>query len=320
MVRTILVLLALLGAPILIGTGGHVLTLLLAVAGCLVLLLRPVSVHTRFLQPAPHGPSPAPPTMAAAAFDEAPPFPEPAQALPRTQPGPSMRNVGTLPVDARIAEPCAVLIAQICHELRTPLNAVIGFSTLMEREVFGPVGHPRYQEYVGHIVESGHSLLRSAEATLALTTLLSRPSGVTLVDCNLREVIGEAIGFLPTAVVLDTEALLADVPRELGVRADRHALVHALGHLFMHAAAPAGTNAAHLAIGIETMSGAVRITVRVPVACRHPVAAAGPLPLLIARAMIELQGASLDIDIAADGHHDWTAATTLEAAVDAMLI
>jgi two-component system, cell cycle sensor histidine kinase PleC len=45
------------------------------------------------------------------------------------------------------------------HELRTPLNAIIGFSEMMTKEIFGPVGHARYSEYAGDIHNSGEHLL-----------------------------------------------------------------------------------------------------------------------------------------------------------------
>ncbi len=50
-------------------------------------------------------------------------------------------------------------LATMSHELRTPLNAIIGFSEVMERELFGALGHPQYQEYATDIKDSGHHLL-----------------------------------------------------------------------------------------------------------------------------------------------------------------
>jgi len=50
-------------------------------------------------------------------------------------------------------------LANMSHELRTPLNAVIGFSDMIRRETFGPVGSPKYLEYVNDINESGTHLL-----------------------------------------------------------------------------------------------------------------------------------------------------------------
>ena len=65
------------------------------------------------------------------------------------------------------------LLAQMSHELRTPLNAMIGFSDVMLRELYGPLGHTRYQEYAAHISESSGQLLRSAEDALAVTETMS---------------------------------------------------------------------------------------------------------------------------------------------------
>lgn len=50
-------------------------------------------------------------------------------------------------------------IANMSHELRTPLNAIIGFADMMHTETFGPVGHKKYEEYVGAISESGNHLM-----------------------------------------------------------------------------------------------------------------------------------------------------------------
>lgn len=63
----------------------------------------------------------------------------------------------------------ARVLASISHDLRTPLNAVIGFSDVMQRELFGPLGHERYRDYAVHIKDSGEQLLQAAENILALT-------------------------------------------------------------------------------------------------------------------------------------------------------
>jgi two-component system cell cycle sensor histidine kinase PleC len=50
-------------------------------------------------------------------------------------------------------------LANMSHELRTPLNAINGFSDIMQKEMFGPLGDPRYKEYVTDILFSGKHLL-----------------------------------------------------------------------------------------------------------------------------------------------------------------
>jgi signal transduction histidine kinase len=50
-------------------------------------------------------------------------------------------------------------LANMSHELRTPLNAILGFSEILERGLFGPLGDPRYREFAADIHSSGQHLL-----------------------------------------------------------------------------------------------------------------------------------------------------------------
>ena len=50
-------------------------------------------------------------------------------------------------------------LANMSHELRTPLNAIIGFAEIIQKEMMGPLGNPRYGEYVTDILSSGQHLL-----------------------------------------------------------------------------------------------------------------------------------------------------------------
>ena len=50
-------------------------------------------------------------------------------------------------------------LANMSHELRTPLNAIIGFTEIMAAEEFGPIGNPRYIEYLNSVLESSQHLL-----------------------------------------------------------------------------------------------------------------------------------------------------------------
>ncbi|MGE3933542.1 MAG: sensor histidine kinase [Rhodospirillaceae bacterium] len=57
------------------------------------------------------------------------------------------------------SESKSLFIANMSHELRTPLNAIIGFSEFIDSGILGPVGNPRYGEYVRDITSSGRHLL-----------------------------------------------------------------------------------------------------------------------------------------------------------------
>ena len=65
----------------------------------------------------------------------------------------------------------SAFLASMSHEIRTPLNAIMGFAEVMERQMFGPVGDPRYREYAADIHASGSHLLALIEDILDLSKL-----------------------------------------------------------------------------------------------------------------------------------------------------
>ena len=74
-------------------------------------------------------------------------------------------------------------LAMVGHELRTPLNAVIGFSEMMDQEIFGPLGDDRYGSYVDDILASSRHLLGVINdiidvVKLELNEVRLRPDGI----------------------------------------------------------------------------------------------------------------------------------------------
>jgi signal transduction histidine kinase/CheY-like chemotaxis protein len=61
-------------------------------------------------------------------------------------------------------------LASMSHELRTPLNAIIGFSELLDQEIFGSLT-TRQKEYVGYVVQSGRHLLALVNDILDLSKI-----------------------------------------------------------------------------------------------------------------------------------------------------
>jgi cell cycle sensor histidine kinase DivJ len=62
-------------------------------------------------------------------------------------------------------------LANMSHELRTPLNAVIGFSEILNRELYGALGEARYRDYARLIHESGEHLLAVVNDILDMSKL-----------------------------------------------------------------------------------------------------------------------------------------------------
>lgn len=65
-------------------------------------------------------------------------------------------------------------MATMSHELRTPLNAIIGFSQLIGMKPQGPLGHPKYEEYIGCIDEAGRHLLDLVNEILDMAAIETR--------------------------------------------------------------------------------------------------------------------------------------------------
>lgn len=83
-------------------------------------------------------------------------------------------------------------LANMSHELRTPLNAIIGFSEALERELFGPVGNPRYLEYATDIHDSGVHLLNLINDILDLSKIEAGHFTLHEDETNLTDVIASA--------------------------------------------------------------------------------------------------------------------------------
>ena len=84
-------------------------------------------------------------------------------------------------------------LANMSHELRTPLNAVLGFSEIMVHELFGPLGQPKYKEYVIDIHRSGQHLLEVINDILDIAKLQSGKAELTCEPTRLGDAVDDAM-------------------------------------------------------------------------------------------------------------------------------
>ncbi|MDR3462244.1 MAG: ATP-binding protein [Beijerinckiaceae bacterium] len=115
-------------------------------------------------------------------------------------------------------------LANMSHELRTPLNAILGFSEMMEAQVLGPIGSPKYVDYSRHIHESGERLLGMISEVLDMARLEAGRIRLERTDFAVNDVIHGAmksIEPLATAREIDLHAEITGAAR---LNADRAAL------------------------------------------------------------------------------------------------
>ena len=84
-------------------------------------------------------------------------------------------------------------LATMSHELRTPLNAILGFSDMIGKETFGPVGIPQYAEYGQIIHESGNHLLSLINDVLDLSKVEAGKMELDPEANDVAEIIAEAV-------------------------------------------------------------------------------------------------------------------------------
>lgn len=65
----------------------------------------------------------------------------------------------------------SAFLANMSHELRTPLNAILGFSEMMIKGTFGPIGHTKYGEYLDDIHMSAKHLLEIINEVLDMSKI-----------------------------------------------------------------------------------------------------------------------------------------------------
>ncbi len=65
----------------------------------------------------------------------------------------------------------SIFLANVSHELRTPLNAIIGFSQVLQHEIYGRIDNAKYSEYIDDIHNSGVHLLDLINDLLDLTKI-----------------------------------------------------------------------------------------------------------------------------------------------------
>jgi two-component system cell cycle sensor histidine kinase PleC len=127
-------------------------------------------------------------------------------------------------------------LAKMSHELRTPLNAIIGFSEVLGRETFGPLGHPRYNSYVEDIAVSGRHLLEMINDILDMSKIESGGYEINPVDSDLEALIAETVqvvrGQMEQQKLEFSQSIAPNIP---ALYADRRAVRQILLNLLSNA-------------------------------------------------------------------------------------
>ena len=127
-------------------------------------------------------------------------------------------------------------LANMSHELRTPLNAIIGFSEMMQREMFGPLGDRRYKEYSGDILSSGQHLLALINDILDMSKIEAGKMNIRPEPLDLLELTEDTVRLVRTRADSGGLTIGIEIPSTLPeVEADYRALKQILLNLLSNA-------------------------------------------------------------------------------------
>ncbi len=115
-------------------------------------------------------------------------------------------------------------LANMSHELRTPLNAIIGFSEIMEAQMFGPLGAEKYGEYSRDIRESGQYLLDVINDILDMSKIEAGGIRLTPEDVDLDPVLADCMRVVWGRANEKRLVLKSDIAPAIHLKADRRAL------------------------------------------------------------------------------------------------
>lgn len=96
----------------------------------------------------------------------------------------------------RANEAKSEFLRNVSHEVRTPVNAIVGFAEIMGRELYGPLGHPRYAGYVHDIARAGQHILELTNDLLDLERIEAGEMTFESEPLDANDLVEAAAGFV----------------------------------------------------------------------------------------------------------------------------
>ncbi len=126
-------------------------------------------------------------------------------------------------------------LANMSHELRTPLNAILGFSEILQNQMFGPLGSDKYDEYARDIHDSGQHLLNVITDILDMSKIEAGHMRISCDAIDLAPLIEETLRLTSISAKQKNVRVHQQVSSDLSLIADRRAMKQILLNLLSNA-------------------------------------------------------------------------------------
>lgn len=151
-------------------------------------------------------------------------------------------------------------LANMSHELRTPLNAVIGFSEIMQQEMFGQLGSQKYHEYCRDIHDSGMFLLGVINDILDMSKIEAGRFTLDFEQISINEIIDETLRIIGQEAETKHISIEEKISGTLSIEADRRAVKQILLNLLSNAV-KFSSNDGQIFVRARVVSKCLRISI-----------------------------------------------------------
>ncbi|MCG6113612.1 MAG: ATP-binding protein [Mesorhizobium sp.] len=150
-------------------------------------------------------------------------------------------------------------LANMSHELRTPLNAIIGFSELMQQQLFGALG-PKYAEYTRDIHGSGTYLLGVINDILDMSKIEAGQFSIDRESIDLCPLIRETVRVVALQAAEKSITVETKIPDSMRLFADRRAIKQIVINLLSNAVKFTGEGG-RVSLRARKVSGAIVLSI-----------------------------------------------------------
>jgi PAS domain S-box-containing protein len=106
-------------------------------------------------------------------------------------------------------------LANMSHELRTPLTAILGFSSLLSKQIYGPL-NAKQTVYVDQIHNSGNHLLSLINDVLDLSKVEAGQTQLEIEPINILELCQDALSLVEPQAQSRHIRIQRSLPKQLG--------------------------------------------------------------------------------------------------------
>jgi len=126
-------------------------------------------------------------------------------------------------------------LANMSHEFRTPLNAMLGYASMLQQEVAGPI-EPGVRRQLGRIESNGRHLLTIINEILDISRIEAGRMPLQLSTFRLADLVSEVKAELEPIIMRSKLSIVLDLPKDLKpITSDRQKVKQILLNLLSNA-------------------------------------------------------------------------------------